>query len=122
MQKKHEILHTVGNGEISRFYGLATVTQSYIAALLVERFRGTKIAKLALAVSAVAGLGLLAYCKYADFFIGNFNAVTGLSVPLLRVALPVGISFYTFQILSYVGGTLRNAPRCPFRRLRTAAL
>ena len=81
---------------------LATVTQSYIAALLVERFRGTKIAKLALAVSAVASLGLLAYCKYADFFIGNFNAVTGLSVPLLRVALPVGISFYTFQILSYV--------------------
>ena len=81
---------------------LAAVTQSYIAALLVERFRGTKIAKLALAVSAVASLGLLAYCKYADFFIGNFNAVTGLSVPLLRVALPVGISFYTFQILSYV--------------------
>ena len=81
---------------------LASVTQSYIAALLVERFRGTKIAKAALAISAVASLGLLAYCKYADFFIGNFNAVTGLSVPLLRVALPVGISFYTFQILSYV--------------------
>lgn len=81
---------------------LASVTQSYAAALLVERFRGTKIAKVALAVSAAASLGLLAYCKYADFFIGNFNAVTGLSVPLLRVALPVGISFYTFQILSYV--------------------
>ncbi|MBS7276428.1 MAG: hypothetical protein KIG76_08005 [Eubacteriales bacterium] len=81
---------------------LASVTQSYAAALLVERFRGTKIAKAALAVSAAASLGLLAYCKYADFFIGNFNAVTGLSVPLLKVALPVGISFYTFQILSYV--------------------
>ena len=81
---------------------LASVTQSYIAALLVERFRGTRIAKLALAVSAVASLGLLAYCKYADFFIGNFNAVTGFSIPLLKVALPVGISFYTFQILSYV--------------------
>lgn len=81
---------------------LASVTQSYAAALLVERFRGTKIAKAALAVSAATSLGLLAYCKYADFFIGNFNAVTGLSVPLLRVALPVGISFYTFQILSYV--------------------
>lgn len=81
---------------------LASVTQSYAAALLFERFRGTKIAKAALAVSAAASLGLLAYCKYADLFIGNFNAVTGLSVPLLRVALPVGISFYTFQILSYV--------------------
>ena len=81
---------------------LASVTQSYIAALLIERFRGTIIAKSALTVSAAAGLGLLAYCKYADFFIGNFNAVTGLSVPLLKVALPIGISFYTFQILSYV--------------------
>lgn len=87
---------------------LLSVTQSYIAALLVERFRGKKLAKLALALSAVASLGLLAYCKYADFFIENFNAVTGLSVPLLNVALPVGISFYTFQILSYVVDVYRG--------------
>ena len=87
---------------------LLSVTQSYIAALLVERFRGKKIAKLALALSAVASLGLLAYCKYADFFIENFNAVTGLSVPLLNIALPVGISFYTFQILSYVVDVYRG--------------
>ena len=81
---------------------LVSVTQSYIAALLIERFYKTKIAKLAFVLSAVASLGLLAYCKYADFFIENFNVLTGLSVPLLKVALPVGISFYTFQILSYV--------------------
>ncbi len=47
-----------------------------IAALLVEPFTD-KVAKAALAVSAVASLGLLAYCKYADFLSGNFNAVTG---------------------------------------------
>lgn len=87
---------------------LLSVTQSYIAALLVERFRGKKLARLALALSAVASLGLLAYCKYADFFIENFNAVTGLSVPLLNIALPVGISFYTFQILSYVVDVYRG--------------
>ena len=81
---------------------LVSVTQSYIAALLIERFFKTKIAKLAFVLSAVASLCLLAYCKYADFFIENFNVLTGLSVPLLKVALPVGISFYTFQILSYV--------------------
>ena len=81
---------------------LVSVTQSYIAALLIERFFKTIIAKLAFVLSAVASLGLLAYCKYADFFIENFNVLTGLSVPLLKVALPVGISFYTFQILSYV--------------------
>lgn len=90
---------------------LLSVTQSYIAALLVERFRGKKLAKLALALSAVASLGLLAYCKYADFFIENFNAVTGLSVPLLNIALPVGISFYTFQILSYVVDVYRGDVR-----------
>ena len=87
---------------------LLSVTQSYIAALLVEHFRGKNLAKLALALSAVASLGLLAYCKYADFFIENFNAVTGLSVPLLNIALPVGISFYTFQILSYVVDVYRG--------------
>lgn len=81
---------------------LASIAQSYIAARLVERLRGTAGARLVTALSAAASLGLLAYCKYADFFIENFNALTGLSVPLLRVALPVGISFYTFQILSYV--------------------
>lgn len=58
--------------------------------------------RLLLTLSAVLSLGMLAYCKYADFLISGFNAVTGLSVPLLRMALPIGISFYTFQILSYV--------------------
>ena len=47
-------------------------------------------------------IGCLVYFKYADFFISNFNAITGLSMELLKLALPVGISFYTFQILSYV--------------------
>ena len=62
--------------------------------------KGTKRAFLTLSVVLLAGL--LGYFKYADFFIANFNALTGLSVPLLRVTLPIGISFYTFQILSYV--------------------
>ena len=60
------------------------------------------VLKLFLTASVLFSLLLLGYCKYADFFIRSFNAVTGLSVPLLRVALPIGISFYTFQILSYV--------------------
>ena len=59
-------------------------------------------------VSVLFSLLLLGYCKYADFFIRSFNAVTGLSVPLLRVALPIGISFYTFQILSYVVDVYRG--------------
>ena len=54
-----------------------------------------------LCVSVITSVALLALFKYADFFVENFNALTGLSTPLLRLALPVGISFYTFQAMSY---------------------
>ena len=80
-----------------------TIVQGYVFGLLAEKFRDRpKQAKLCLWASAVVSLGLLCYCKYADFFISGFNTLTGLSLPLLHVALPIGISFYTFQILSYV--------------------
>ena len=79
------------------------IIQGYVFGLLAEKFRDRpKKAKLCLWASAVVSLGLLCYCKYADFFISGFNTLTGLSLPLLHVALPIGISFYTFQILSYV--------------------
>ena len=79
------------------------IVQGYVFGLLAEKFRDRpKRAKLCLWASAVVSLGLLCYCKYADFFISGFNTLTGLSLPLLHVALPIGISFYTFQILSYV--------------------
>ena len=79
------------------------IVQGYVFGLLAEKFRDRpKQAKMCLWASAVVSLGLLCYCKYADFFISGFNTLTGLSLPLLHVALPIGISFYTFQILSYV--------------------
>ncbi len=86
---------------------LLTILQGYIFGMLIEKYRDRR-AGICLAVSATVSLGLLAYCKYADFFIENFNAVTGLSVPLLRVTLPIGISFYTFQILSYIVDVYRG--------------
>lgn len=78
-----------------------SILLGYIFGILIEKFSKTGYSKLFLALSAVTSLGFLAYFKYADFFIENFNAVTGLSLPLLKIALPIGISFYTFQILSY---------------------
>ena len=57
--------------------------------------------KVWMLVSVVISVALLGIFKYADFFIGSFNALTGLGLPMLRLALPVGISFYTFQCLSY---------------------
>lgn len=81
---------------------LVSITQGYIFGLLVEKHRNTGRAKLYLVLSLVFSFALLGYYKYADFFLSGFNAVTGLSIPLLRIALPIGISFYTFQIVSYV--------------------
>ncbi len=80
---------------------VVSIVIGYILGLLIEKFRGKAASKVFLAVSVIFSIGALGYFKYADFFISNFNAVTGLSVPLLRIALPIGISFYTFQLLSY---------------------
>ena len=57
--------------------------------------------KVAFWLSAAISLGLLGWFKYADFFIESFAKVTGMDIALLGIALPIGISFYTFQILSY---------------------
>ena len=80
---------------------IVSILLGYVFGLLIERFRNTKAKKPLTAISVALSLSFLLYFKYADFFIENFNAVTGLSVPLLRVVLPIGISFYTFQIISY---------------------
>ena len=69
--------------------------------LLIHRWRGTKKAKAALIASVGVGLGFLMFYKYADFFITNANLIPGLDIPLLKLSLPIGISFYTFQIFSY---------------------
>ncbi|MBE6762769.1 MAG: MBOAT family protein [Ruminococcaceae bacterium] len=78
-----------------------SVAVGYIGGLLIEKYRGTKAALWLTWITVGILLSFLAYFKYANFFIDNFNAITGLSVSFLRIALPVGISFYTFQILSY---------------------
>ena len=83
------------------FLMIATIALFFLCGLAIERAGERRWKKLWLTVSVVISLGLLGLFKYADFFVSSFNAVTGLSVPLLRLALPVGISFYTFQCFSY---------------------
>ena len=88
-----------------------TIVLFYICGLAIGRATTQKGKKAWLLVSVVVSLGLLGLFKYADFFIGSINAVTGLGLPLLRLALPVGISFYTFQCLSYTVDVYRgNVP------------
>lgn len=76
----------------------------YIHGILVQRFKDNgeiNKAKLAVASSMVINLSLLGFFKYSDFLIRNINSLTGSSIPLLNIALPIGISFYTFQTMSY---------------------
>jgi D-alanyl-lipoteichoic acid acyltransferase DltB (MBOAT superfamily) len=65
-------------------------------------------AKTLLTLGVVANIALLAYFKYADFFIMNVNRVVGSEVPLLHLALPLAISFYTFQQIAYLVDSYRN--------------
>ena len=88
---------------------ILSISLGYIFGLLIERFREKRgIAKLFMILCVISSLAVLGYFKYADFFISNINAVTGLSIPLLKITLPVGISFYTFQILSYTVDVYRG--------------
>ena len=93
------------------FLMIATIGVFYGCGLAIGKANTQTWKKVWLITSVAVGLGLLAIFKYADFFIENFNAATGISVPLLRLALPVGISFYTFQSLSYTVDVYRgNVP------------
>ena len=83
-----------------------TIAVFYLCGLAIGHSERHK--KAWLVVSVCAGVGLLGLFKYADFFITSVNAATGMSLPLLKLALPVGISFYTFQCLSYTVDVYRG--------------
>ena len=74
----------------------------YTCGRIIDCFRGhSYLPKIGLGLSLLGNLGLLCYFKYADFFITNINLALGTSWGLLELALPIGISFYTFQTMSY---------------------
>lgn len=73
----------------------------YAHSLYIEKRRGTKQAKWALISSITINLGMLFFFKYTDFLIGAVNGLLGTSIPLTGVELPIGISFFTFQTMSY---------------------
>ena len=102
------------------FLLLLSSVSDWALSLCIERRRGTRTAKLALAVSVLLNLGLLGFFKYADFFLTTVNGLFGLSLPLTGVRLPLGISFYTFQTMSYTIDVYRGHVR-PQRNLATFA-
>ena len=76
----------------------------YTHGLLVAHYKekgNMRAAKISVASSMIINLALLGFFKYCDFFIGNINLLFGSDIKLLNIALPIGISFYTFQTMSY---------------------
>ena len=74
----------------------------YCVGLGIQRYdHDGRMRKRLLLLSMVANIGALGFFKYADFVLANVNAVLGTNIPLLGLPLPIGISFYTFQTMSY---------------------
>ena len=86
--------------KIFMFVGSALL--NYLFARWIDSTRGTRNCKLALTLSLLFNFGMLGVFKYTDFMISNINGIFGTSIPAQNIALPLGISFYTFQIVSYV--------------------
>ena len=87
---------------------VASIIIGFVSGLLIEATNEKSKKKLIITINIIINLGFLGFFKYSNFFIENFNSVTGLSLNLLNVALPIGISFYTFQILSYAVDVYRG--------------
>lgn len=82
------------------FLMLGSAFLNYLWALLIEKYRNTQT--LFLVIAVVQNLAVLGVFKYAGFLVELFNSWTGFQIPVPQLALPVGISFFTFQAMSYV--------------------
>ncbi len=82
---------------------LASITAAYVTGIFADKEKyGKKTALISTAAAVVWNIALLLYFKYSDFFVLNANSLFSLSLKLPGLALPIGISFYSFQSLSYV--------------------
>ena len=90
------------------FLMIGSIVMFWLCGLAIGKATTKRWKRIWLIVSVVLSLSALGVFKYADFFIDNFNKLTGLNVKLLKLALPIGISFYTFQCLSYTIDVYRN--------------
>lgn len=94
------------------FLMIFSILVNYIFGRLMDKHReNKKRLKLMLVLSVVIDIGLLSVFKYTDFIITNVNAIFGANFDLLNIALPIGISFYTFQAMSYTIDIYRDDVR-----------
>ncbi len=95
---------------------MGAILAFYLCGLAIGRSQKQETRRFWLAVSITLGVGMLAVFKYADFLLSTIGAVRGTAVPLLGLSLPIGISFYTFQCMSYTVDVYRGDAR-PQRNL-----
>lgn len=79
---------------------ILTILTNYVGALLIDKFVNHK--KLCLLLTIAVNLGFLIYFKYFNFLIENINALFRTNIDFINVIMPIGISFYTFQAMSYI--------------------
>lgn len=90
------------------FLMVGSIVSGYGFGLLIQRYRKKRAGTIFCAISVGISLSFLLYFKYADFLLESLHAVTGQEFPLLHIALPVGISFYSFQMISYTVDVYRG--------------
>jgi len=83
------------------FLMVAQCVAAWGFSLLITRHSGQKLAKVFMLISVSVSAAGLIYFKYANFFVSNINNLTGAKIPLVEMLMPIGISFYTFQLVSY---------------------
>lgn len=90
------------------FVMIFTSFADYVFGLLIDKYRGVRLSKIFLITSIVITLGVLAVFKYMNFFTHNLNLLPFINVHETHITLPIGISFYTFQAMSYVVDVYRG--------------
>jgi len=87
---------------------LGTAFIDYILALQIEKTEKLRIKRILMAAAAISNLGFLVFFKYTGFLAEIVNFIPGVKLPVPHIVMPIGISFYTFQILSYVFDVYRG--------------
>ncbi len=98
----------------------SSIVITYIFGRLIDKYQGTKYSKIFLIVSLIISVGLLVYFKYANFLIENINLWVKNKIDFIYVALPIGISFYTFQMISYLVDVYRKEAKVQKNILKLA--
>lgn len=102
------IFYFVGEQELVLLMLLSALLD-FFCSLAIEHFRGNRTTmRLFLLLSILGNLSLLGYFKYADLIINSINAILDMQLRFLEIALPIGISFYTFQTMSYTFDVYRG--------------